>query len=253
MIGMKKTLLLFLMTFGLFNFCDAQEDSLEVFRTPSKVNANANSAAGNTGKNALSLSIAHLGRGGTMLTYERLINNTAFSVYAGIGLMSHDILGQWSWLDGEYIYTNVEASRTSVDLGKSFDLGFKYLYDKELGGSYVGLAYSSYSNVINLSVDKYQLLVANESSAHKLNYNSREFKFVYGFINDAGSNFYNDFNFGLGFRMLNYQTLEITEVNGNSFSSNNSYYTQSTITAREKSQTEVKFKIFIGWKMGLRF
>ncbi len=58
----------------------AQNDSLDVFRAPSKNKSN-NSASGAMGNNSLSISLAHLGRGGTMLTYERFIKNTPFAVF----------------------------------------------------------------------------------------------------------------------------------------------------------------------------
>jgi hypothetical protein len=247
---MKKQLLLVLCFLGSFNLANAQEDSLDVFRNPSKVNSN-NSNSTSTGKNALSISIAHLGRGGTMLTYERFINNTPLALYAGLGFMSIDVIGQWSFQDELYLFDNEDATRTSVDLGKTVDLGLKYLFNKELGGSYLGLGYSSYSNGVNLSVDDDYLLVASDSKSNRLRYNSKEFKIVYGAINDAESTFYSDFNFGLGFRFLDYQTLEISEVDEMFTSSFTS--PQNKITAKKESESEIKLWLFIGWKIGVRF
>ncbi len=250
---MKKGLFFSICLIALAESTFAQDDSLAVFRTPTKNSTNAVNSNSNNGKNALSISLAHLGRGGTMLTYERYINNTPFSVYMGLGYMSIDVIGQWSFQDELYFFDNEEASRTSVGLGRSVDLGFKYLFDREIGGDYIGVGYSSYSNVINLEVDRDFLLVDGESSKHKLNYNSRELKFVYGFINDAERTYYSDFNFGVGIRFLDYQILEVNEINGNPFSNNSYASSKSTITAQKKSQSVVKFWPFIGWKIGIRF
>ena len=250
---MKKFLLLTISLIAFTEFVFAQEDSLDVFRTPSKNSTNAVNSNSNNGKNALSISLAHLGRGGTMLTYERYINNTPFSVYAGLGVMSIDVIGQWSFQDELYLFDNEEASRTSVGLGRTVDLGLKYLFDREIGGDYIGVGYSSYSNVINLKVDRDFLLEPGESSAHKLNYNSRELKFVYGFINDAERTYYSDFNLGVGVRFLDYQILEVNATNANPYSSTSTWNNKTIITAEKKFQTNIKFWPFIGWKIGARF
>ena len=76
---MKKFLFLSISLIAFTQFVFAQDDSLDVFRTPPKNSANAVNSNSNNGKNALSISLAHLGRGGTMLTYERYIYN--YSLY----------------------------------------------------------------------------------------------------------------------------------------------------------------------------
>jgi hypothetical protein len=223
----------------------AQSDSLDVFRTPSKNKSN-NSASGAKGNNSLSISLAHLGRGGTMLTYERFINNTPFAVFAGLGFNKIDLIGQFS-LDNEgFYYENDYNDNNTAELCKMIDFGVKYLPEKELGGGYFGLAYSSYENIITQKVNtRYELI--NSTSSYKLNYNSKEFKVIYGSVNDVDNRFYSDFYIGTGFRLLEYDQLDFKETD----SSSPKYDRALEIIKETKSAT--KLWLFIGWKIGVRF
>lgn len=209
----------------------AQSDSLDVFRTPSKNKSN-NSASGAMGNNSLSISLAHLGRGGTMLTYERFINNTPFAVFAGLGFNKIDLIGQFSFDNEGFYYENDYNDNNTAELCKMIDFGVKYLPEKELGGGYFGLAYSFYENIITQKVN---------TSSYKLNYNSKEFKVIYGSVNDVDNRFYSDFYIGTGFRLLEYQQLEF----------NKTYNKALEIIKETKNAT--KLWLFIGWKIGVRF
>ena len=228
----------------------AQSDSLDVFRTPSKNKSN-NSASGAMGNNSLSISLAHLGRGGTMLTYERFINNTPFAVFAGLGFNKIDLIGQFSFDNEGFYYENDYNDNNTAELCKMIDFGVKYLPEKELGGGYFGLAYSSYENIITQKVNtSYDFI--NNSSFYKLNYNSKEFKVIYGSVNDVDNRFYSDFYIGTGFRLLEYQQLNISEVPIPTYVQYQSYSNRALDIFKE-TKSATKLWLFIGWKIGVRF
>ncbi|HRG58841.1 MAG TPA: hypothetical protein PK323_07755 [Bacteroidia bacterium] len=249
---MKKILFTFLFS-TITIIVYAQSDSLDIFRTPSKNKSNPGGASGSAGNNSLSISLGHLGRGGTMLTYERYINNTPLAVFAGLGFSKVDFIGQFSWSDEANIFDNQYGTRSASNLGKMIDLGVKLVFDEELGGPYLGLFYSSYENFMTQKIDSYYEVVNFGPSTYKLNYNSRELKFAYGYINDVTSRFYNDFYIGTGFRFLSYDALNITELS-NSYNQINQIdpYAQ-LIQVQKVSFSEPKLWFFIGWKIGVRF
>lgn len=249
---MKKIFLALIFN-TITTFCFAQSDTLDIFRTPSKNKTNSGGASGSVGNNSLSVSIGHLGRGGTMLTYERYINNTPIAVFAGFGLTKVDFIGQFSWTDETNIFDNMYSTKTSSDLGKMIDLGVKLVFDQELGGPYLGLFYSSYENFITQKIDNYFEVINNGATSYKLNYNSRELKFAYGYINDVTSRYYNDFYIGTGFRFLDYQSLNINEVYNNNglYQQTNPYST--LIQVQKENISTPKLWFFIGWKIGVRF
>lgn len=247
---MKKTISGILFIFFWSLNLMAQNDSLNVFRNSSKTNSGSKSHAGG-GNNSLSLSLAHIGRGGTILTYERLINNTPIAIFAGYGFSKMDFIGQFSLDDEDFFYSNLYTEKKSADMGTAFDIGMKYAFDEELGGNYLGLCYSSYQNSIIQEVDYYYDVSASSSRSNRLNYSSKEFKLVYGSMGDSESRFYNDFSVGAGLRILNYQKLDITEV---PVVNNNNYYGYETeFVVNKRWHSEVKPWLFIGWKIGLRF
>jgi len=229
----------------------AQTDTLDVFRAPSKNNSNSNARTGSAGNNALSVSIGHLGRGGTMLTYERYINNTSFAVFAGFGITKIDFIGQFSFEDEGFILEDFYSNRSDAEVGSMIDLGLKYMFDKELGGNYFGIGYSSYHTNITRTINSSYIIENNGSRNYKLDYYSKEFKLVYGIVNDVDSRFYNDFNIGTGFRFLEYQNLDITEL-PNFNSSTLSYYT-TELNIRKRTNNDIKLWLFITWKIGVRF
>jgi hypothetical protein len=241
------TLLLLLF---LTDNCYSQGDSLPVFREPNKNNKGVSSTgSGNSYQNALSLSIAHLGRGGTLLTYELFIKRINFSFFAGIGVNKVDYLGQYSFENDAFYFASDYADKKDADLSRMLELGSKYYFDNELGGSYLGLCYASYKNTINLEVEYYHKLTAFNPTNYKLNYSSNEFKLLYGAANDISKTFYSDFHLGFGFRMINYQELDITEVPIYGYSNNLNY----ELSINKDSNFEIKPWLFFGWKIGARF
>lgn len=231
--------------------CLAQSDSLSLFRTPSKNNPNAGSNAGVSGNNAITVSIAHLGRGGTMLTYERYFNRTPLSVFVGLGFTKIDYIGQYSFDEERYYYASIYTERKSADFGRMFELGVKYLVDEELGGNYFGFCFSNYTNKITQQVkDEYEVPVF-KSSSYELDYDSKEFKFTYGITNDVSERFYSDFNFGAGFRFIAYDQLQILENYVPSVYNQYAYDTELLIS--KKNYNDIKPWLFCTWKIGVRF
>jgi hypothetical protein len=231
--------------------CFSQTDTLDVFRTPSKSSSNSNLRSGSAGNNAISMSIGHLGRGGTMLTYERFINNSSFAVFAGYGITKVDFIGQFSYEDEGFNFEDSYSTRTNAELGSMIDLGFKYLLDRELGGNYFGFTFSSYHTNITRTISSNYVIQNSGPKNYQLDYFSREVKFVYGSVNDVGSRFYSDFNIGTGFRFIDYQNLDINEV---PVYINNSYnYYNTELDIRKKSNNDIKLWLFIAWKIGVRF
>ncbi len=230
--------------------CYSQSDSLDVFRVPGKANTSLSKSANNAGNNSLSISIGHIGRGGSLITYERFINNTSFSVFAGFGVTKIDYIGQYSIDNESFYYSSLYTDRKSVDMGKMFDVGAKYIFDQELGGNYFGLCFSSYTNSITQEVQKDYQVSAFDARIYRLDYSSREFKIIYGAMNDIGERFYNDFFIGGGLRQIEYQQLNVTEIAQPSPSAY-SYYTELSID--KKTKYDLKPWLFFGWKIGVRF
>ena len=246
----KITSTLFLALLLSFN-CYSQGDSLDVFRVPGKANTSLSKGANNAGNNALTISIGHIGRGGSLITYERFINNTSFSVFAGFGVTKIDYIGQYSIDNESFYYSSLYTDRKSVDLGRMFDLGAKYIFDQELGGNYFGLCFSSYTNSITQEVqDDYYKVVPFDTRTYRLDYSSKEFKIIYGAMNDIGERFYNDFFIGGGLRQIEYQQLNVTEV-AQPNTSAYSYFTELSI--EKKTKNDLKPWLFFGWKIGVRF
>ncbi len=230
--------------------CFAQSDSLDVFRMPSKNNSGYSKNSDNAGNNALTISIGHIGRGGSMLTYERFINNTSFSVFAGVGFTKIDYIGQYSFDNESFYYSSVYTDRKSVDMGRIIEAGTKYIFDQELGGNYFGLCFSSYTNSITQQVQDYYEVSAFDARTYRLDYSSNEFKIIYGAMNDIGERFYNDIFIGGGLRLIEYQQLNVTEV----AVPNNAYYGYYTeLSIDKKTKTDFKPWMFFGWKIGVRF
>lgn len=248
---MNKIAFILILMLGIRISCVAQSDSLDVFRTPTKNNANAASRIGVSGNNAISISIGHLGRGGTMLTYERYINNTPFSVFAGFGFTKIDYIGQYSLDEERFYYASIYTERKNVDVSSMFDVGAKYMLDEELGGAYFGLCFSNYNNSLTQQVKDYYEVPLSDPRVYKLNYTSKEFKLIYGITNDVSERFYSDFFIGAGFRIIDYQQLQIQEVpvvnNANLYA-----YTTELLIDKD-SKNEFKPWLFFGWKIGVRF
>jgi hypothetical protein len=205
------TLMLLLL---LTDNCYSQSDSLPIFREPTKNNKGVVNSfgSGNAYQNALSLSIAHLGRGGTMLTYERFIDLFNFSFFAGIGVNKIDYIGQYSFENEKYFYESDYTEKRGAELSKMFELGSKYYFDKDIGGGYLGLCYANYKNEVDIKVKDYYKVNVLDPRYYILNYASNEFKLLYGAANDISTRFYSDFHIGVGLRFINYQELDIIEV-----------------------------------------
>jgi hypothetical protein len=248
---MNKRIIFTSVVFILHLTCFAQSDTLNVFRTPSKNGSNTSSRAGSWGNNAITVSIGHLGRGGTMLTYERYINKTPLTLFAGLGFTKVDFIGQFSFDDEDFYYASTYTERTNAELGRMLDLGAKYMFDEELGGNYIGFCFSNYTNTISQEVkDEYEVPL-NSPTLFKLNYNSNEFKLVYGITNDVTETFYSDVCIGAGLRMIDYQELKILE--DYVYNNLNQYSYDIALVINKKSYTEFKPWFFFGWKIGVRF
>jgi hypothetical protein len=246
---MNKISLALFFVFALSSECFSQTDSLDIFRVPSKSN-NSSTGGNKSFNNAISLSVAHLGRGGTMLTYERFINNSYFSVFAGVGVTKVDYIGQYDIENEKFYYASEYTTRTRVDLNRMIELGTKFYFDGELGDSYLGLCYASYKNRLNVEVDDYYKVDAFDALTYNLKYSSNEFKFLYGASNDISSRFYSDFHIGVGFRYIDYQELDIVEV---PVINNNSYIEEYVLDIEKDSNNDIRPWLFFGWKLGVRF
>jgi hypothetical protein len=242
------TLMLLLL---LTDNCYSQSDSLPIFREPTKNNKGVVNSfgSGNAYKNALSLSIAHLGRGGTMLTYERFIDLFNFSFFAGIGVNKIDYIGQYSFENEKYFYESDYTEKRGAELSKMFELGTKYYFDKDIGGGYLGLCYANYKNEVDIKVKDYYKVNVLDPRYYILNYASNEFKLLYGAANDISTRFYSDFHIGVGLRFINYQELDIIEVP----IINSTYYEDFELSIEKDYKSETIPWLFFGFKIGARF
>jgi hypothetical protein len=249
----KFYILLAILFCSLQHHLCAQTDSLDVFRIPSKnTGSNHNAYTSYVGKNAISISIGHLGRGSALIGYERLINYTPFAIYAGFGFSNLDFIGQFSFDEESYLFENSYTEKKVIQSGKAIDCGLKYTALSELGGVYLALGFSSYENTAVIEISDAQYLANNVASTYRLNYSSKEFKIVYGFMNNVSSGFYNDFFIGTGFRFLNYQQLAINEIANPIYNGFNNY-TQTILEIKKINKKDPKLWLFLGWKMGVRF
>lgn len=240
--------ILFLLSYS--SKCFSQSDSLNVFRVPAKINGKVSSGGNKSFNNAISISVAHIGRGGTMLSYERFINNTSFAVFAGLGITKVDYIGQYSIESEKFYYATEYTQRTRVDLNRMLEMGTKYYFDGELGGSYLGLCYASYKNSLTVEVEDNYEVGAFDPTAYNLKYSSNEFKLLYGAANDISSRFYSDFHIGVGFRYIDYQELDIIEM---PLINNNNFIEDYVLEIEKDNNSDVRPWFFFGWKLGVRF
>lgn len=246
---MNKISLVILLILMMSVKCFAQSDSLDIFRVPAKSNGQGSSGGANSSYNAISISLAHLGRGGTMLVYERFINNSSFALFAGIGVAKVDFIGQYSFEDEKFYYKNQYTQRTNADLNRMLEMGTKYYFDGELGGGYLGLCYASYKNNLTVEVDDDYEVGLFDAMSYKLKYSSNEFKFLYGSSNDISSRFYTDFHIGVGFRYIQYQELDIVEMP----LITNGYYDEYILDIEKDNNNDIRPWLYFGWKLGVRF
>lgn len=244
---MKKLFSFFVCLLISINALYAQDDQVDVFRTPSK-NKPGSVASAAVGNNSISVSLAHIGRGGTLLSYERYINNSSFAVTAGIGFSRVDFIGQLSLDEEGFYFESDYATRTGSKLMPVVDFGGKFMFDEELAGNYFGLAYSGYKNLVTQELVNINDFVFGTPESFDLKYSSRDFKIIYGYMNDADSRFFSDFHIGGGFRFIEYQQLNVTDV---PVPTNSGYTTEQV--AEKKSLDILKPWFFLGWKVGVRF
>jgi len=222
----------------------AQSDSLSPFRLAGQSGVKSKGSA--VGSNSINISLGHLIRGGTVVTYERLIGEKGISLYAGIGFSARDILGQYSLDHSGPILIDQMARINKIGIGRMLDFGVKYYFEKLLGNTFVGFGITSIKNNLKAAYGFEYLqngIVTNNT--YNLTYTNNEIKLVLGLASDPENKFYNEFSFGPKVRFLNYDYLD-SKYNTNSNSNYNYIVTKGI-------KQEVKFRLFLGWKMGVRF
>lgn len=226
---MKFLIPLFL-SFFYYLQVSAQSDTVSLFHNSTSAASNKST---NLHKNAINWNLFQLTRGGILVNYERILGNSGFAITAGIGVSVFDPLGQFYVKKFAYYYKpdNYYSNERETTIRALYDIGAKYYFDKEMGGSYLGTGFTSIANTVGLSISK---------SKYQLDYRSNEIKFLIGFENENDNQFYNDFNFGFGYRMINYENLVFPDPN-------------NPLQPIEVSKTNQTPWLFMSWKVGLRF
>jgi len=221
----------------------AQSDSISLFRAPGK--SGVKSSDKSVGSNLFGISLGHLSRGGTVLSYEKLLGTSGISIYAGLGISLIDIWGQYSISKERSILFDNFSEVKNIDIGMIFDVGAKYYFEKQTGGFFIGTGFTSINNTIYTGYDfAYEYKGSISNSTIKLNYTSNEIKFILGHVNSQNDKFYNEFSFGPQFRFLEYNQVQYqfgSSINGIRY------------TATKEYIEEVKVGLFLGWKIGFRF
>ena len=211
----------------------AQSDTVSLFHNSTSAASNKST---NLHKNAINWNLFQLTRGGILVNYERILGNSGFAITAGIGVSVFDPLGQFYVKKFAYYYKpdSYYSNERETTIRALYDIGAKYYFDKEMGGSYLGTGFTSIANTVGLSISK---------SKYQLDYRSNEIKFLIGFENENDNQFYNDFNFGFGYRMINYENLVFT----------NTTNPLQPIEVSKVNKTNQTPWLFMSWKVGLRF
>ncbi len=239
---MKFLIPLFL-SFFYYLQVSAQSDTVSLFHNSTSAASNKST---NLHKNAINWNLFQLTRGGILVNYERILGNSGFAITAGIGVSVFDPIGQFYVKKFAYYYKpdNYYSNERETTIRALYDIGAKYYFDKEMGGSYLGTGFTSIANTVGLSINNYDANSALiNSSKYQLDYRSNEIKFLIGFENENDNQFYNDFNFGFGYRMINYENLVFT----------NTTNPLQPIEVSKVNKTNQTPWLFMSWKVGLRF
>jgi hypothetical protein len=220
----------------------AQNDSLTVFREPSKTNAKNNAIAL---KNAVNFNLMQLIRGGVLISYERALSSQGFAITAGAGINKFDAIGQVYWKEFSYYYKlDTEVEREGTKIKPLLDFGLKFYTLKTLGGPYLQLSFTMIENSVKVQKNSDSQNYTLPENSNFLDYRSNELKFLFGFTNSNDKVFYHDFNIGIGYRFIQYQKYKINETI-------NQTGTSYQLTKNSNSNQTPWF--FITWKMGRRF
>lgn len=229
----------------------AQQDTLSVFRS-NPTNSLNKSRSNTTFKNSLSLTLNHLGRGGATLVYERLLSNPNFAIYGGYGISVTDYIGRFSFDDNLEFYNPSDYSSESVkNTGRIIELGAKFMELTVWDDLYFAVGYSYLSNHLKRTIDYEYTVVNNGPRVYNLDYSSNEVKFVLGFTNDPQKRLYFDGQIGPGFRLINAQKISITD---DPFVLYNLVPQPDVrqIEVKKENEFNLKFWLFIGFKIGIR-
>lgn len=243
--------LIFLICFYAVEISMAQDDSLSVFRI--NPNAQSNSNLLKTGyKNAITLSLGHVARGGSSIAYERTFNNPFISVYGGLGISFVDFAEQFSYHDNLSFYDAEGYSTMTMEKpGKIVDLGVKFLNATAWDNSYIGLGYTFISNHLKRKIDLEYQVINNGARSYNIDYLNNEIKLVLGFHNDNTKRLYLDASLGPGFRLrsFNYITINDDPLLLYGLTSQTG---QELIQVENVDVLDVKIWLFAGLKVGLR-
>jgi hypothetical protein len=229
----------------IFNFAiKAQSDSLSVFHE--QLNIEALSKIG-TYKNALSYNLFQIVRGSALISYERVLTKGGLSVIAGLGICTYDALGQTYFKELPNYYSSGAGSnvlKLGTKLRPLFEIGLKYYTSQFLGGTYVGAELISINNTVKIKEREGSDIIPLNLSL--LDYRSNEFKFVFGITNKNDKKFYFDYNIGIGYRFIQFESLALeysSTINGN----------QRVYSYKIAERTNQTFWPFTALKMGVRF
>lgn len=222
----------------------AQNDTLSVFRSP--VKNNANSKAG-TYKNALNFNLFQIIRGGALLSYERALASSGLAITAGVGINKFDAIGQVYFRELSYYYKlDLDVEKEGTKIKPLIDVGLKYYTNQTMGGTYFEVAFTMIKNTVNLQAFNYNEYYSIPAGINHLDYRSNELKLLVGFTNSNDKEFYHDFNFGIGYRFIQFEKFNVKQTynNGNS--------TFSYELTKEMATNQTPW-FFFTWKMGRRF
>jgi len=232
-----------------FNFVFAQNDTIALFHE--SANGRKSEFSG-TYKSALSINLYQFVRGGLLFNYERMIASSGLAFSAGVGIGKFDPIGQFYVKEFIYYYriSDLFIEKTGSQMRPIYDFSIKYYFEKEMSGTYLCADFTSINNRIN--VDWYKSnnnvdYIYRKQSLNSLDYQSNEVKLLLGFVNNNRSKFYHDFNFGFGYRMIEYQklTFRTTRASTN--------YENGLIEVDKVNKANQTPWFFIGWRIGKRF
>jgi hypothetical protein len=248
---MMRYQLVFLICFYAVEISLAQDDSLSVFRV--NPNAQSNSNLLKTGyKNAITLSLSHIARGGPSIAYERTFNNPFIAVYGGYGISFIDFAEQFSYHDNLNYYDADGYSKMTMEKpGKIIEVGVKFLNATVWDNSYIGLGYTFITNQFNRKIDFEYEVINNGARSYNIDYLNNEIKLVLGFHNDNAKRFYLDASLGPGFRLRSFNYLSINE-DAILLYGLTSQTGQELIQVENVEVLDVKVWLFASLKVGLR-
>jgi len=191
-------------------------------------------------------------RGGASIGLQyRVYDGIALSFDYGKSL--NDFAGKISLTDNYESGSDLFSNRNSNGWGNIFEYALKYYFSHSMHGGYISAAYASINNKSTRFLSDYISSYYSSSNSYSgpktfsIPYTSREFKLLFGFTGVEDSHQFIDFNFGLGYRLVDSYYLYKDDyiVPGNT--------NQTIINVTKKAYSQSKPWFYLGFKWGVKF